>query len=65
MSEVRSRSAQPARRRDIIFKKPHSRGGRQTRAEFAPLLRPLLEYEQAAEVRKWCSLYFGGEFTAG
>jgi hypothetical protein len=64
MSEVRSRSAQPARRRDIIFRKPQSWRGRQTRAEFAPL-RPLLEYEQFAEVRKWCSLYFGGEFTAG
>ena len=64
MSEVRSRSAQPARKRDIIFKKPQSRGGRQTRAEF-PSPRPMLEYEQALEVRKWCSLYFGGEFTAG
>lgn len=64
MSQVRSRSVQPARKRDIIFKKPQSRGGRQTRAEFAPM-RPLLEYEDAAEVRKWCSLYFGGEFTAG
>lgn len=64
MSEVRSRSAHSARKRDIILKKPQTRGGRQTRAEFAPL-RPLLEYQQAAEVRKWCSLYFGGEFTAG
>jgi hypothetical protein len=64
MSEVRSHSAQPAPRRDITFKKPQPRGGRQTRAEFAPS-RPLLEYEHAAEVRKWCSLYFGGEFTAG
>ena len=63
MSEVRSRSAQPARKRDITFKKPHP-GGRQTRAEFVPL-RSLLEYEQSAEIRKWCSLYFGGEFTAG
>lgn len=64
MSEVRSRSGSPARRRDITFKKPQSGGGRQTRAEFAPL-RPMLEYQQSAEVRKWCGLYFGGEFTAG
>jgi hypothetical protein len=64
MSGVRSHFAQPARKRDILFKKPRLRGGRQTRAEFA-LLRPLLEYEQPAEIRKWCSLYFGGEFTAG
>jgi hypothetical protein len=64
MSEVRSQSAQPARKRDIILKKPQSRAGRQTRAEFA-LLRPMLEYEHPAEGRKWCGFYFGGEFTAG
>jgi hypothetical protein len=64
MSRVRSLSAQPARKRDIIFNDPLSRGRRETRAEFARL-RPLLEYEHAAEVRKWCGLYFGGEFTAG
>jgi hypothetical protein len=64
MSRVRSLSAQLARKRDITFKVPQSRGGRETRAEFAPL-RPLLEYGHTAEIRKWCGLYFGGEFTAG
>jgi hypothetical protein len=64
MSRVRSLSAQPARKRDIAFMDPQPSHGRETRAESAPL-RPLLEYGHAAEIRKWCSLYFGGEFTAG
>jgi hypothetical protein len=64
MSGARSQSVQPAHKRDIISKKPQALRGSQTRAESA-LLRPLLEYKHSAEVRKWCSLYFGGEFTAG
>ena len=45
--------------------KPSNSMGRVTRAE-SVLPETLLEYQhREGGLRKWCSLYYGGEFRAG
>jgi hypothetical protein len=64
MSRVRTKPTEAATERDVL-RDPHARAGRVTRAEFSPS-EPLLEYiSPSGGNRKWCSLYYGGEFRAG
>lgn len=61
---VRTQSTEAAGRREI-FKDPHVRGRRETRAENMQS-RALLEFSKdSGGPLKWPSLFYGGEFRAG
>lgn len=64
MSTVGTQPTESATMRNNL-KKPSNRRGRVTRAE-SILPETLLEYKgREGGLRKWCSLYYGGEFRAG
>lgn len=64
MSRVRTQPTESARKRDV-FTNRQVRGGRRTRAEILPA-GSLLEYKAVSGGnRKWPSLFYGGETTAG